>query len=403
MGLFSNTVIDKGIASLFGKKSSNKPEPKKNEATIVKAGAELAEPDARMPQQKKESHAPDLEDEYVRKVAKKQDAKTQDAKKQDAEKQPVAESAEEEIEASKEESDEEMIEEDKSDDDASEESSKIIPETSTEGTVYRQSQQVLDAEHDAEHTIFVKNVPNVVITDRSAFKEFKKLFGPEIKSVRFRSIAVAEMAPRKIAFIKQKLHPARDAVNSYIVYKNKDRVFEVMNTMNGREFKDHHLFVDNASKPRPQVPNRSVFIGNMPFEATEEQLFRHFADCGEIENLRIVRDRKYNLGKGFAYVQFADVSTIQLALLKNEQPFQKRSLRVTRCSAKQQKRKHAAERPFKQKQTDRSREGKPKRLGDVKPGTVLEGERAKAGDTVNLGRKRKPRHDKQSKPKKARR
>lgn len=316
------------------------------------------------PELPQEDDTPNLEDEYVRKFARKQGVQAD---------QPNEES-----------------------DESDYKSGEV-----TQNVVYK-AQQDFDAAKDAEHTIFVKNVPNIVITDRAAFKEFKKLFGPEIKSVRFRSIAVAGMAPRKVAFIKQKLHPARDAVNSYIVFKNKDRVHEVMNTMNGCKFREHHLFVDSVSRPRPQVPNRSIFIGNMPFEAAEEQLFQHFAECGEIENLRIVRDRKHNLGKGFAYVQFADVSTVQLALLKNGQQFESHTLRVTRCSAKKQKRKHAAERPFKQKQTERSREGKPKRLGDVKPGTVLEGERAKAGDSVNLGRKRKPRHDKQSKAKKAR-
>ena len=30
----------------------------------------------------------------------------------------------------------------------------------------------------------------------------------------------------------------------------------------------------------------------------------HFADCGNIKNIRIVRDSKTSLGKGFCYVNF---------------------------------------------------------------------------------------------------
>jgi len=33
-----------------------------------------------------------------------------------------------------------------------------------------------------------------------------------------------------------------------------------------------------------------------------------FAICGEIENVRIVRDKKFRLGKGFGYVLFKVVS-----------------------------------------------------------------------------------------------
>ena len=36
----------------------------------------------------------------------------------------------------------------------------------------------------------------------------------------------------------------------------------------------------------------------------EENIRIHFEDCGEIENVRVIRDRKTNLGKGFCYILF---------------------------------------------------------------------------------------------------
>ena len=47
-----------------------------------------------------------------------------------------------------------------------------------------------------------------------------------------------------------------------------------------------------------------MFIGSLSFDAQEEKLWSHFESCGEIENVRVVRDSKTNVGKGFAYVQF---------------------------------------------------------------------------------------------------
>ena len=44
---------------------------------------------------------------------------------------------------------------------------------------------------------------------------------------------------------------------------------------------------------------------NMSFlDVEEEPLRNHFEDCGEIENVRLIRDRKTQLGKGFGYVLF---------------------------------------------------------------------------------------------------
>jgi nucleolar protein 12 len=47
-----------------------------------------------------------------------------------------------------------------------------------------------------------------------------------------------------------------------------------------------------------------VFVGNLPFDVQDEELYTHFERCGEIEFVRIVRDKKTNIGKGFGYVQF---------------------------------------------------------------------------------------------------
>ena len=39
-------------------------------------------------------------------------------------------------------------------------------------------------------------------------------------------------------------------------------------------------------------------------DTEEDQLREQFAVCGDIENVRIVRDRRFRLGKGFGYILF---------------------------------------------------------------------------------------------------
>lgn len=76
---------------------------------------------------------------------------------------------------------------------------------------------------------------------------------------------------------------------------------------------------------------RSIFVGNMPFDAQEQPLREHFASCGAIEGVRIVRDPYENMGKGFGYVLFKQRVAVERALKLHESEFRGRKLRVFRC------------------------------------------------------------------------
>ncbi|CAI2165186.1 13717_t:CDS:2 [Funneliformis geosporum] len=218
-----------------------------------------------------------------------------------------------------------------------------------------------------QRTIFVGNLP-VAVTLKANNKKLKALFSQfgKIESVRFRSIAFSELLPRKIAFITGKLHPERDILNAYIVYKEQSSVQQAI-TMNAQMFMEKHLRVDSVANPQNHDRRRTVFIGNMSFDAQEEELWIHFESCGEIENVRIVRDSKTNVGKGFAYVQFKERASVEFALKLNDTKLGNRKIRVTRCAKAKHVSKLASNKPAK---------GKPK-IGKVKFGKkLIEGIRA---------------------------
>ncbi|CCJ28747.1 unnamed protein product [Pneumocystis jirovecii] len=194
----------------------------------------------------------------------------------------------------------------------------------------------LDPKDDFEKalcTIFVGNLPISVVSSKSVYKNFKTKFLEfgKIKSIRFRSIAFSTFLPKKIAYIQKKFHTKRDLLNAYIVYETQESSKNAL-ALNGVVFLDRHLRVDSVAYPAPHVPKRSIFIGNLSFDAQEEQLWSYFAHCGEIEFVRIVRDNKTNLGKGFAYVQFKDRESIdQALLLHDKEGLCGRKLRVIRA------------------------------------------------------------------------
>ncbi|KAJ6257727.1 hypothetical protein Dda_7515 [Drechslerella dactyloides] len=208
-------------------------------------------------------------------------------------------------------------------------------------------QQELDK---ANRTVFIGNLPSSVITDKSHYKLLKTAFKPHggISSIRFRSIAFSDQIPRKAAFITRALHVDQTSVNAYLVFKTAEAARSSL-SLNGTVLLSHHIRVDSIAHPAKTDSRRCVFVGNLDFEAAEESLWQHFSPCGAVENVRIVRDAKTNVGKGFAYVQFVDEIAVEKALLLNDQLMpaaekgKKRKLRVTR--AKNVRRKPATAAP----------------------------------------------------------
>ncbi|ODQ66743.1 RNA-binding domain-containing protein [Nadsonia fulvescens var. elongata DSM 6958] len=247
----------------------------------------------------------------------------------------------------------------------------------------------------AERTIFVGNISSSTITKKADYASLKALFAVfgKIESVRFRSISFSEILPRKVAFVKHKFHSERDTVNAYIVYSSKDSIRKALK-LNSTVFLKNHIRVDSVAHPAKHDNKRSVFIGNLSFEAKEEPLWEYFGKCGDIEFVRIIRDSKTNVGKGFAYVQFQDTNGVAKALLLNKKKMPSgRELRVTRCKniKKPSSSLPGSNKPFKvenKKLTDeeKTRLGRAhKMVGKAAKSQIsnaVEGVRATKGDSV---------------------
>ncbi|CCG84821.1 protein of unknown function [Taphrina deformans PYCC 5710] len=80
---------------------------------------------------------------------------------------------------------------------------------------------------------------------------------------------------------------------------------------------------------KEDVDSRSVYVGNVDYGATPEELQAHFATCGAINRITILCDKFTGHPKGFAYVEFAEPSLVSQALVLNESEFRGRPLKVT--------------------------------------------------------------------------
>ena len=76
-----------------------------------------------------------------------------------------------------------------------------------------------------------------------------------------------------------------------------------------------------------------IYVGNLPYSATEEDVSGLFAAHGPVERVKIITDRETGRSKGFAFVTLGDQSQLNAAIeALNGYDYQGRALRVTMTS-----------------------------------------------------------------------
>lgn len=223
----------------------------------------------------------------------------------------------------------------------------------------------------ASRTVFLANVCTSAISSKSAHKTLLKHLGSfisdlpaplegkpphKVESIRFRSTPYATPAlPKKASFAKKDIREATTkSTNAYAVYSTAYAAREAVKRLNATVVLDRHLRVDGVAHPAKTDHRRCIFVGNLGFmddesmldqddnerkrskvpSDIEEGLWRQFGKAGEVESVRVVRDEKTRVGKGFAYVQFIDPNSVEAALLFNDKkypPMLPRILRVVRA------------------------------------------------------------------------
>eukprot|EP00250_Pteridium_aquilinum_P012162 c20541_g1_i2 orf=177-836(+) len=79
---------------------------------------------------------------------------------------------------------------------------------------------------------------------------------------------------------------------------------------------------------KEEADSRSVFVGNVDYSCTPEEVQQHFQSCGTVNRVTILTD-KFGQPKGYAYVEFVEVEAVPNALQLNESELHGRPLKVT--------------------------------------------------------------------------
>ncbi|XP_064359446.1 polyadenylate-binding protein 2 [Dromaius novaehollandiae] len=73
---------------------------------------------------------------------------------------------------------------------------------------------------------------------------------------------------------------------------------------------------------------RSIYVGNVDYGATAEELEAHFHGCGSVNRVTILCDKYSGHPKGFAYIEFSDKESVRTSMALDESLFRGRQIKV---------------------------------------------------------------------------
>ncbi|XP_044901563.1 embryonic polyadenylate-binding protein 2 isoform X4 [Felis catus] len=85
--------------------------------------------------------------------------------------------------------------------------------------------------------------------------------------------------------------------------------------------------------------HRSVYVGNVDYGGTAEELEAYFNSCGEVHRVTILCDKFSGHPKGYAYIEFAAESSAQAAVALDKSIFRGRVIKIT-CVGPRSKEPH---------------------------------------------------------------
>jgi len=78
-----------------------------------------------------------------------------------------------------------------------------------------------------------------------------------------------------------------------------------------------------------------LYVGNLPFSATEESIRALFAEHGSVESLSLVSDRDTGRPRGFGFVEMSNSDASRATEALNGKDFGGRALRVNEAKARE--------------------------------------------------------------------
>ena len=78
----------------------------------------------------------------------------------------------------------------------------------------------------------------------------------------------------------------------------------------------------------------SIYVGNLPWSATQEGVESLFSPYGEVLSVKLVSDRETGRARGFGFVEMEDADAINAIAALDGKEFEGRALRINKAEPK---------------------------------------------------------------------
>ena len=78
----------------------------------------------------------------------------------------------------------------------------------------------------------------------------------------------------------------------------------------------------------------SIYVGNLPWSATQEGVESLFSPYGEVLSVKLVSDRETGRARGFGFVEMVDGDAINAIAALDGKEFEGRALRINKAEPK---------------------------------------------------------------------
>ncbi len=84
---------------------------------------------------------------------------------------------------------------------------------------------------------------------------------------------------------------------------------------------------------------KRIYIGNLNFKTTEENLSEKFSQFGKVESVEIIKDKNSGLSKGFGFIEMNDDKEAEKAIFSlNGKDIDGRKVRISVAEEKPKRR-----------------------------------------------------------------
>jgi len=174
--------------------------------------------------------------------------------------------------------------------------------------------QSYTSNEETEREVYVSNAS--FDTDKDGFIDFFKDCGP-VEEVTIPTL-YSTGKPKGFAFVRFETVDARNKALDKNGMTLDGRALGIRENKGRAQRAERSTPSSRSTNGLSSKPHgcTTIYVGNLPWATTEEDLFKLFSDCGEIKSRRIVRQSWTKRSRGFGYVEFVEEAAVDTAVQK---------------------------------------------------------------------------------------